>query len=195
MEQVRGGGIFIEVFLSKTLVNIEMAPSIHDALLLPQLNNSWPPQGCIFFSSYQLSCLYILTKHVASDDRKRYNSWKEIRATHKLGSELYSITFSFSQGYPVLVIFTFVAVSFCTSRWARMTWCFLPSLWLTWTDRESKGIIFSACCSFRWVGICKQELHLSMLQSDKRGRRPPEWWITKGLPVLSSSLHHPATLG
>lgn len=58
-----GGVLFIEVFLSKTLVNIEMALFIHDALLLPQLNNSWPPQGCIFFSSYQPSCLYILTKH------------------------------------------------------------------------------------------------------------------------------------
>lgn len=90
-----GEAIFIEVFLSKTLVNIEMAPSIHDALLLPQLNNSWPPQGCIFFSSNQLSCLYILTKHVASDDRKRYNSWKEIRATHKLHSELYSLPLFF----------------------------------------------------------------------------------------------------
>lgn len=81
MEQLgEGGVIFIEVFLSKTLVNIEMAPSIHDTLLLLP----WIPadlhRGASSFP-HILLCLYTLTKHVASDDWKRYNSWKEIRAT------------------------------------------------------------------------------------------------------------------
>lgn len=66
-------------------------------------------------------------------------------------------------------------VSVGSSGCAKMMVLFFhPSLKLTWTNRKNKGIIFCARRSFRWAAICKQVPHLSMLQSDKRGRRPPE---------------------
>lgn len=68
--------IFIELFLSKTQVNIGTTLSIQDMMLCNAITSAEYPLTTtgvdhFFFFSYQLSCLYTLTTHAGSDNQEK----------------------------------------------------------------------------------------------------------------------------
>ena len=75
MEQVKKIAIFIEVFLSKTKINIETTLPIQDLMLCYAITSVEYPltrTGVdLFFFSYQPSLLYTLTTHAGSDNQEK----------------------------------------------------------------------------------------------------------------------------
>lgn len=75
MEQVKKIAIFIEVFLSKTQVNIGTTLPIQDMMLCNAITSIEYPLTTTgvdnFFFSYQLSLLYTLTTHAGSDNQEK----------------------------------------------------------------------------------------------------------------------------
>ncbi len=67
--------IFIEVFLSKTRVNIGTTLPIQDMMLCNAITSTEYPLTTTgvdqFFFSYQLSLLYTLTTHAGSDNQEK----------------------------------------------------------------------------------------------------------------------------
>lgn len=75
MEQVKKIAIFIEVFLSKTQVNIGTTLSIQDMTLCNAITSVEYSLATTdvdhFFFSYHFSLLYTLTTHAGSDNQEK----------------------------------------------------------------------------------------------------------------------------